>query len=55
MQKEARQTEPQAEEQGRQELYEWVQALVCSVLAVVLLFTFGVRQHGAHQGLHALI
>lgn len=46
MQKEARQTEPQAEEQGRQELYEWVQALVCSVLAVVLLFTFGVRLIG---------
>jgi len=28
------------------ELYEWVQALVCSVLAVVLLFTFGVRLIG---------
>ena len=24
-------------------LYEWVQAVVCSVLAAVLLFTFGVR------------
>ena len=50
MQKEARQTEPQAEEQGRQELYEWVQALVCSVLAVVLLFTFGVRVVGVSGG-----
>ena len=29
-------------ESGR-ELYEWVQALVCSVLAVVLLFTFVIR------------
>ena len=28
------------------ELYEWVQALVCSVLAVVVLFTFAVRATG---------
>lgn len=28
------------------ELYEWVQALVCSVLAVVVLFTFAVRAIG---------
>lgn len=28
------------------ELYEWVQALVCSVLAVVLLFTFVIRLIG---------
>lgn len=28
------------------ELYEWVQALVCSVLAVVVLFTFGARLIG---------
>ena len=28
------------------ELYEWVQALVCSVLAVVLLFTFVIRMIG---------
>ena len=28
------------------ELYEWVQALVCSVLAVVVLFTFAVRLIG---------
>lgn len=27
-------------------LYEWLQALVCSVLAAVLLFTFGVRVVG---------
>lgn len=33
------------EEQGR-ELYEWLQALVCSVLAVVLLFTFVIRLIG---------
>ena len=28
------------------ESYEWVQALVCSVLTVVLLFTFGARLIG---------
>lgn len=28
------------------DLYEWVQALVCSVLAVVVIFTFGVRLIG---------
>ena len=27
-------------------LYEWVQALVCSVLAAVLLFAFGARVVG---------
>ena len=31
-----------AERSGR-EAYEWVQTLVCSVLAVVLVFTFTVR------------
>ena len=39
---------PQQEEKksdGR-ESYEWVQALVCSVLAVVVLFTFGARLIG---------
>ena len=34
-----------AEKEGRY-LYEWVQALVCSVLTVVLVFTFGVRLIG---------
>ena len=29
-----------------QDLYEWVQALVCSVLVVVVLFTFVVRLIG---------
>ena len=33
------------EVKGR-DLYEWVQALVCSVLAVVLLFTFVIRLIG---------
>ena len=33
------------ESEGR-ESYEWVQALVCSVLAVVVLFTFGARLIG---------
>lgn len=32
-------------EEGR-DLYEWVQALVCSVLTVVVVFTFGVRLIG---------
>ncbi|WP_295762686.1 signal peptidase I [uncultured Oscillibacter sp.] len=31
---------------GRREIYEWVQALVGSVLAVVLVFTFGIRLIG---------
>lgn len=37
-------------------LYEWVQALVCSVLTVVLLFTFAVRLIGVdgHSMLHTL-
>ena len=34
-----------AEKSGR-EAYEWVQALVCSVLAVVVLFTFVIRLIG---------
>jgi len=33
-------------EESRREAYEWVQALVCSVLAVVLLFTFVIRLIG---------
>lgn len=35
-----------AEERRGREVYEWVQALVCSVLSVVVLFTFGVRLIG---------
>lgn len=35
-----------AEERRGREAYEWVQALVCSVLSVVVLFTFGVRLIG---------
>lgn len=34
-----------AEKEGR-DLYEWGQALVCSVLTVVLVFTFGIRLIG---------
>jgi len=34
------------EKESHRELYEWVQALVCSVLIVVLLFTFGIRLIG---------
>ena len=37
--------EKEKKDSGR-ELYEWVQALVCSVLAVVLLFTFVIRLIG---------
>ena len=45
------QTEPAGQETSRKkeegrDLYEWTQALVCSVLAVVLLFTFVVRLIG---------
>lgn len=46
MQKEARRAEPKEKKNGRQEVYEWVQALVFSVLAVVVVFTFGVRLIG---------
>ena len=44
---EKREKEPKKEEKdpGR-DLYEWVQALVCSVLAVVLMFTFIIRLIG---------
>ena len=37
--------EKEKKDSGR-ELYEWVQALICSVLAVVLLFTFVIRLIG---------
>ncbi len=37
---------PQEEKCKGKDLYEWVQALVCAVLAVVVLFTFGVRLIG---------
>lgn len=46
MQREARRAEPQKEKSRSRELYEWVQALVCSVLAVVVVFTFGIRLIG---------
>ena len=44
-QQEGQDAASQKKEEGR-DLYEWVQALVCSVLAVVLLFTFVVRLIG---------
>ena len=37
---------PEAKEEQKipgRDMYEWVQALVCSVLAVVVLFTFVIR------------
>ena len=45
MQREARAESRERKSRSR-EAYEWVQALVSSVLAVVLLFTFGVRLIG---------
>ena len=44
-QQEGQDAASQKKEEGR-DLYEWVQALVCSVLAVVLLFTLVVRLIG---------
>ena len=44
-QQEGQDAASQKKEEGR-DLYEWVQALVCSVLAVVLLFAFVVRLIG---------
>ncbi len=46
MQREAQRTEPKEKKSRSREAYEWVQALVCSVLAVVVVFTFGVRLIG---------
>lgn len=42
---EQEQGKQKAEKEGR-DLYEWVQALVCSVLTVVLVFTFCIRLIG---------
>ena len=36
----------QEKKSGGRDLYEWVQALVCSVLAVVVVFTFVIRLIG---------
>ena len=36
----------QENKQKNRELYEWVQALVCSVLTVVIIFTFVIRMIG---------
>lgn len=41
-----RQAQVESKEKQGREAYEWVQALVCSVLAVVVVFTFGVRLIG---------
>lgn len=39
-------TQEMEQKDSRRDLYEWVQALVCSVLAVVMLFTFVIRLIG---------
>lgn len=44
--KEKDQEKGKKKEDSGKDLYEWVQALVCSVLAVVLLFTFVIRLIG---------
>ena len=44
-QQKAKREAEQKQTEGR-DLYEWVQALVCSVLAVVILFTFVIRLIG---------
>ena len=41
---------PEEERAPGRDVYEWVQALVCSVLAVVVLFTFVVRLIGVDGG-----
>ena len=46
MQKKTEELEKQPEEKSDRNLFEWVQALVCSVLVVVLIFTFGIRLIG---------
>lgn len=46
---EEKRNETKQEQPGRS-LYEWAQALVCSVLAAVLVFVFGVRVVGVSGG-----
>lgn len=46
MKKDASRAEAGTEKNQGRELYEWVQAMVFSVLAVVVVFTFGVRLIG---------
>nr|WP_325213196.1 signal peptidase I [uncultured Oscillibacter sp.] len=46
MQKEVQRAGPEGKKSRSREMYEWIQALVCSVLAVVLAFTFGARLIG---------
>jgi signal peptidase I len=46
LENEQEQNEPKEEADGGRELYEWTQALVASVLTVVLIFTFVVRLIG---------
>lgn len=46
MRENEQETQTEEPEQGGRDLYEWAQALVCSVLAVVMLFTFAVRLIG---------
>ena len=46
MDRESPRTGSQTEKSRSRELYEWVQALVCSVLTVVAVFTFEIgRAH----------
>lgn len=46
MRKKTEELGKQPEEKDDRDLFEWVQALVCSVLVVVLIFTFGIRLIG---------
>lgn len=46
MQKEAQRAESREEKKRGWDVYEWVQALVCSVLTVVVVFTFAIRLIG---------
>ena len=46
MQKEAQRAESREEKKRGRDVYEWVQALVCSVLTVVVVFTFAIRLIG---------
>ena len=47
MQDKKQENQEQKKIPGR-DLYEWVQALVCSVLTVVVIFTFGIRLIGVN-------
>ena len=48
--KKRKEEKQEKQEQPGRGLYDWAQALVCSVLAAVVVFAFGVRVVGVSGG-----